>query len=281
MKWKAAINNFFLGFIILALCAPVFSKEAIVDSKWVTSPITIDGSNNEWTGDTLTFEKKVSVDYAFRNDSENLYVLFIFKDRKFMSSINKTGMTLWFNTEGKKKKKHGVRFQIKILKADAFISLLEQKRGPLPEEQKEEIRSKPSYPVFFNEVIDQKGKASIIDSGPSAPAFNSMIGEGIIAYEFRIPIRRGEEQPGGIGTEPGKSVNIGFEWGGMTEEMKKQRLMGVSDSGTGADADRATGLTSERSRRADRDSSSGLSSIRKRSPKKYSFWAEVKLAKTK
>jgi len=281
MKRKIVINNFFLGFIILALCAPVFSKESQVTSKWNTAPITIDGSNNEWEGDALTFEKKVNVDYAFRNDSENLYVLFIFKDPKFMSSINKTGMTLWFNTEGKKKKKHGVRFQIKVLKADAFISLLETKLGPMPEEEKEEIRLKPSYPVFFNEVLDQKGNASIIDSGPSAPAFNSMKGEGIIAYEFRIPLKREEEQPGGIGTEPGKNVKIGFEWGGMTEEMKKQRLMGVSDSGTGAGADRATGLTSERSKRADRDSSSGLSSMRKRSPKKYTFWADVKLAQTK
>ena len=133
MKWKIVINNFFLGFIILALCAPGFSKESIVESKWVTAPMTIDGSNNEWEEDTLTFEKKVNVDYAFRNDSENLYVLFIFKEPRFMSSINKTGMTLWFNTEGKKKKKHGIRFQIKILQADAFISLLEKKLGPMPD----------------------------------------------------------------------------------------------------------------------------------------------------
>ena len=130
-------------------------------------------------------------------------------------------------------------------------------------------------------MLDQKGNASIIESGPSAPAFNSMMGGGMIAYEFRIPLKRGEEQPGGIGTEPGNNVKIGFEWGGMTEEMKKQRLMGVSDSGTGAGADRATGLTSERSKSAKRDSSAGLSSIRKRGPKKYNFWAEVKLAQTK
>jgi hypothetical protein len=280
MRWKTISNNFFLGFIILVLCAPVFSKESQVASKWITTPITVDGSNSEWEGDTLTFEKKVGVDYAFRNDSENLYVLFIFKDRKFMSSINKTGMTLWFNTEGKKKKQHGVRFQIKVLKAEAFISLLEQRRGPLPEEEKEGIRSKPSYPVFFNEVLDRKGNASIIDSGPSAPAFNSMKGGGVVAYEFRIPLKKGAEQPGGIGTEPGKDFKIGFEWGGMTEEMRKQRLMGVSDSGTGGRADSATGLTSERSKSAARDGT-GLSSVRKRSPKKYNFWAEVNLAQSK
>jgi hypothetical protein len=281
MKRQIIINKLFLSFMILALCAPVFSKESQVASKWITAPVIIDGSNSEWEGDTLTFEKKVGVDYAFRNDSENLYVLFIFKDRKFMSSINKTGMTLWFNTEGKKKKKHGVRFQIKVLKAEAFISLLEQKRGPLPEEEKENIRSKPSYPVFFNEVLDQKGKATIIDIGPTAPAFNSMKGGGVVAYEFRVPLQRGDDQPGGIGTEPGKNLKIGFEWGGMTEEMKKQRLMGVSDSGTGGRADSATGLTRERSRSADSDRSSGLSSIRKRGPKKYNFWADVKLAQTK
>jgi len=105
MKYKKVVDSFFLCFAIIALCVPGISEDKRVESIWAATPVEIDGLNDEWEGDTLTFEKNVKVDYGFRNDSENLYVLFIFKEpRRFMSTINKTGMTLWLNAEGKKKK---------------------------------------------------------------------------------------------------------------------------------------------------------------------------------
>lgn len=254
MKHKKVADSFFLYFAILALCASGISKDKMVESIWAATPVEIDGSIDEWEGDTLTFEENVKVDYAFRNDSENLYVLFIFKEpRKFMSIIDKTGMTLWLNTKGKKKKNYGLKFQFKTVPADNYISLLEEMTGPISEERKKEIKSRPSYRIHHNEQIDKKGKASLIASGPGAPSFNSWVGIEMVTYEFRIPLKKREGLPGGIGTKPGKSLKIGFEWGGLTEKMKKEKIARLGGSST------------------------PLYSIR-RGAKKYSFWADVKLA---
>ena len=98
MKKQVFLKTFLLFFLILALSLTGFSKSKKIASNWVVFPLTIDGSYDEWGDDALNFEKKVGVNYAFRNDAENLFILFIFKDPKYLSSISATGMTLWFNT---------------------------------------------------------------------------------------------------------------------------------------------------------------------------------------
>ncbi len=278
MKHKKNIYSFLLCFAILALCVPGISKVKTIESTWAATPVNIDGSNTDWEGDSLTLYKKTKVDYAFRNDSDNLYVLFMFKEpRKFMSTINYTGMTLWLNTEGKKKKYYGIKFSTKMVSADNYISILEEIAGPLPEEKKKEIKSKPTYRVFHNEVIDKKGKPASITTGPTAPLFNSG-GKKILTYEFRIPLKRDEEQPVGIGTEPGKIIKIGFEWGGLTKELKEKRLAGQIEGGTTGRSQRGTGNFGKGERRAAGGSAlDSMKSVR-RGAKKYSFWADVKLA---
>ena len=279
MNYQKVINSLFLYFAILALCVPGISKDKTVESTWAATPVTIDGSNNDWEGGTLTLEKKVKVDYAFRNDSENLYVLFIFKEpRKFMSTISYTGMTIWLNTEGKKKKNYGIKFQIKTVTADNYIALLEKMMGPMPEEKKKQVRSKPTYRIYHNEVIDKKGDASLIATGPITPAFSSKGGREMATYEFRIPLKRGEGQPVGIGTEPGKTVKIGFEWGGLTEELKKQKLAQQTGRGTRGISGAATREATDARRVS--STTGSMSSIRK-GAKKHSFWADVKLAQNK
>jgi len=44
MKRKDIFNNFFLVFMVLALCVPGITKDKIVESEWITNSIKIDGS---------------------------------------------------------------------------------------------------------------------------------------------------------------------------------------------------------------------------------------------
>ena len=275
MKKTGLSETALLIFMILTVSIIGFTKEQKIDSSWVAAPVKIDGSANDWAEDVLAFEKKVKVDLAFKNDPEYLYVVFMFKDPKYLSSIRFTGMTLWFNTEGKKKKDYGVKFINKQVTADEYISIAEQQFGPIPDEKKSEIREKPNYVINYAEVINKKSKSSsqAPEDAKIRPAiFRSGRQEKMMVYEFAIPLKRVTEQAAGIGTEPGKTIKVGFEWGGTTKEMMIQQLKQTSSGSARARAGSATsGIKDERS-------GGRQTTTRIRRQRKYSFWVDVQLA---
>jgi len=275
MKKTGLSETALLIFMILAVSIIGYTKEQKVDSSWVAAPVKIDGSAEDWDEDILAFEKKVKVDLAFKNDPEYLYVVFMFKDPNYLSSISFTGMTLWFNTEGEKKKDYGVKFINKQVTADEYISIAEQQFGPIPDEKKSEIREKPNYVINYAEVINKKSKSSsqAPEDAKIRPAiFRSGRQEKMMVYEFAIPLKRVTEQAPGIGTEPGKTIKVGFEWGGTTREMMMQQLKQASSGSAKARAGSATsGLKDERS--GGRETTTRI-----RRQRKYSFWVDVQLA---
>lgn len=282
MSKKSLKKTFLTLFIILAVSFLGFSKKQTVESRWTALPLKIDGLQNDWSGNTFAFEKKVEVDYAFRNDADNFYVLFVFKDLKFLSSINFTGMTLWFNVEGKEKKNYGIKFISKRIPTDVFIALLEKQRGPIPEERKKQMKARPFYFIYNYEVVGKKSKSP---SQPKPgrteqPVFRAMKGKNASIYEFRVPLKKPDDQSPGIGIEPGKNVTVGFEWGGMTKELIEQ-LMKRRASGKVSDTDpsiRGDKWSTERDYVRGGDTRSPERMRIAGRYKKYSFWVDVKLA---
>lgn len=283
MKHSKIMYSFFLCFVILAFCSLGIAKDKVVQSQWTATPPTIDGSNSDWEGGTLTLYKKVQVDYAFRNDADNLYVIFIFNEprkilskQSVMSTIRDSGITLWFNTDGKKKKNYGIRFAIKTVSADNYIQIVERMMGEtMPEEKRQQIKAKESYQIFHNEVIDKEGEAPAITSGPTAPAFGTSGGREQVIYEFKVPLKKDETHPVGIGAQPGGSLTIGFEWGGTTKEMRQDRLTKqVAGGSRGTSGGATRGMASERGESGSTrlGTMSGLRAIT------YIFWSDVQLA---
>jgi hypothetical protein len=277
MRKKVLVKEILLVLMILTISFSGLSKEEEVKSYWTASPVRIDGFKDDWAGVALATEKKVKVDYAFKNDAENLYVLYIFKDPKYLSSISMTGLTLWFNPEGKKKKNYGIKFIQKQISADALISLTEKERGPLPEEKKKEIRNFPSYLIDHTEIVNEKSKPGSEPSESSKikpAAFRVMKQQNLLVFELAIPLKRMTEQTSAVGIEPGKKVAIGFEWGGMTEEMRKEaKRRSAALERTRSSSDDA----------ADNTAGAGVGSSVPMGllsgPAKYSFWVEVQLVK--
>jgi len=264
----------FVGLIqisVLMLFVPaVLTAGEIVQSKWAAPPPSIDGQIEEWQGDAMSSQKNVGVEYALRNDGSNLYAIFIFKDPKFLSSIEMTGMTLYASTSGKKDKDYAVRFVKKTVNGEQLIAYMEKQGQPLSEERKQELINKPQFVVFEATAVNKKGE-EIFPAGPvpdvDLPGFRYGRQQDQIVYEFRIPLCSRDHHPAGIGAEPGKDVKLGFEWGGMTSQMK-EAMRGRGGGGTGTDmtTETATG-------RYD-----GQVPDVTRGPKKYSFWVDVKLA---
>lgn len=289
MRSKTFMRTFLLSFLVLAVCLVGFSKEKIVESIWTESSVKIDGLNDDWVENILNFEKKVKVDYAFKNDANNLYVLFVFKDPKYLSTIRGikgTGMTLWLNTEGKKKKKYGINFKVKQVTADELISIIEKQQGSLPEAEKKRIKSGSHYDLYQGEVIDKKGDiltASALGGGLKAPVFRSKEKQKVMVYEFRMPLRILEKLSADQVIESGKVVKVGFEWGGMTKAMKAARMGRLADSTPkGHKPKSLSELQTQETEGGESGarSSAGTMTRRRRSPVKYSFWVDVKLAQT-
>jgi len=270
------------GLLLTALAGQGFAKEKTVESKWTGAAMVIDGLDAEWQGEALNTDDDGMADYALRNDGAHLYLLFVIKDPKFLSSINATGLTVYLSPEGKKSKDHGLRFIRRPVPAEQLIASMEKSGELLTEEKKAEMRAKKFYLVFQCEVIDKNPdkKASGAEGVPAGPPiYRAMTKDKLLVYECRIPLG-GAPQAGGVGIGPGKSLRIGFEWGGMTDEMRKARMAqraAAESQASAAATDMESRLTGDLE---SIDMESGGPSGYSRSPKKYSFWADVKLADT-
>jgi len=282
---KSAMAKTPLFFLLLTMVfLHGFAAGRKLDSKWEISAVKINGFNDIWLEEALNFEKKVKVDYGFKNDADNLYVLFVFKDSKYISNIVDTGLTIWLNAEGKKKKNYGIRFREKQVTADDYISLIERQWGTLSEKEKGEIRSIPNYYIPVSEVLSKKESTEYLAFAAGkmkTPWFRAKKQKGTIVYELSIPLERNSKAIPGIGIEPGKNIKVEFEWGGLTKEMKLERgklsaqtVLPATCSSAGCAPDHAGKKGSvEKSSFSNSRSSSNF-----RSFKQHSFWIDVQLA---
>ena len=281
MRNKSCVNICLCIFMISILCVGGSAKEKTADSMWAESPLNIDASNQDWTEAVLQFEKKYKVDCSFKNDMDNLYVLFVFKDPNFFSTVHATGMTLWFNTIDRKKKEYGINFKMKRISADALIALLEKQRGPLSDDEKAKIKSRPQYFIFRGDVIDKKGKVvtdSVMSEGMIEPVFRFGKQQDLEIYEFSVPLAILGKMSDKLNAAPGTSVKVGFEWGGLTEAMKQARIDRLAQSGVRNPKPTEPGDPSVSGRGGQGGGSSMRMGSRRGTPKQYSFWLDVKLA---
>jgi len=281
MKGKKSTFYILILFSAFIIFLPGLAKEKIVESRWAELPVTIDGSEDDWSSAALATEEDAGVDYAVRNDLGNLYILFIIKDPKFLSTIEATGISVYFNPEGKKKKDQGLRFFKKKVTADELLSVFEKQGQVLTEEQRAEIKSKASYILYDYEVLAKKKETKAeapTSAGSQLPTFKYEKKGEMTIYEFRIPLSQ-ENQPAGIGTGPGQSIKVGFEWGGLTKEMQAARIQRTTgEAERGAESETKESDHARRTEGGSFSTATPSSGMRRTGPKKYLFWADIKLA---
>ena len=284
---------------ILAACSlfAVFGLAAdqVVGSLWQSAPMTIDGVAQEWETSEPIFDEGSQVQYALRNDGRNLYIIMVFRTpdpasrpRIFpKSTLDYTGMKIYFTTGDKKSKDYGILFQKKQYTADALIANLEKRGQVVSEAEKAEIRKKQTHIVFTEEVI--KPKNATASAGEAAESDSPMyraIDKGPLSVcEFRIPLNR-VNALGGIDAKPGQQIMLGFEWGGMTNQILRDMMAGRADQSVSA-GDRGVRQDGGFSAGGGGDEAGGeIAGMgggvgeMGRNPryKKHSFWIEAKLA---
>ena len=132
-----------LGIVLAALAVVAVPRVAAgqaVESAWAPAPLEIDGVAQEWAALNPIIDENSRVEYALQNDGKNLYIIMVFKSPTSKTTMDYTGMKIYFTNGAKKSKDYGILFQKKQYTADALIASL-KKRGQNPSEaQIAEIR---------------------------------------------------------------------------------------------------------------------------------------------
>jgi hypothetical protein len=220
----------FAGFVglVLALLFPAVASPqgTAVDSRWASALPSVDGQAEEWPPDMLSLQKKLKIDFAFKNDDRNLFILMVFKNSKSLSSIDATGITVFYGPAGSAGRESGVLFITKELTAEEFIALLENQGTPLTEKDKEVLRINSQHVVFEAYAVDRQGKtipppAARFDMDP--PVFKAGKRDKLVIYEFRVPLAPAGLPPAGMGASSGEAVRVSFEWGGTSKKVLSAR----------------------------------------------------------
>jgi hypothetical protein len=291
MKQKSLVSSLILVFAVIVLVTVGFSKDKPAESKWIATPPSIDGMSTDWGDVSLTNYKKADVDYAFMNDAENLFIMFIFRNPKYLSSIQWTGLTVWISPQGEKEKDLGIKLMRKQISADEYIAILEKQVGQqMPEDRKAQVRQNKAYWMFEQYLINKKAEGYSKDADPpkyQGALFRNNVMDKAVIYEIAISLPKLAEIAPGVALEPGKGVSLNFEWGGATKAYKEALARGLAQSETKADAGQATGsLTAERGGGGLGDveyDSVKMARMRRQlqQVKQYDFWVDLNLAQNK
>jgi hypothetical protein len=215
----------FAGLILMGGC-----KNTEVQSHWSAEPVKVDGEMTEWTSGSTVYFEDSGVQLGLRNDSQNLYILFRFSNQAWARAIRMGGLTLWLDNSGKKKKDIGIRYNGGPSLSDSEM----QKPGmageggfldSLTPEQKERFmqRQKKEMADQLKVIYKKSGQEIFIPTnGSSGPAVSFGSPQGIYTYEFSIPLEKSDVSHYGIGAQPGQTICLGLEWGGMSESDSKR-----------------------------------------------------------
>ena len=279
---KRNLKGILVTFAMLAMISSLLIAADTVNSTWNAVQMAVDGMELDWQGVSPALEKKVQVEYAFKNDANYMYMLFKFKDpKKFMSTVAFTGIHVYLDINGKKKKDYSINFRKKQITADEFIATMEAEKGQLPQTEKDRIRTNQYYIDHDIAVTNKKAKNKSLEgvTGLIPAIFRAeQSQDGAYVWEFAIPMQRKADMAPGIGTSPGQMIKVGFEWGGATDEWKEAQAARIAAQSSQARATQAGGVSSERGASSRLDDRIGLAGMRKSMPKKYNFWVDVQLA---
>lgn len=268
---------------LAAFGAAGLAKDTAVVSQWTAGPVKIDGLDQDWQDATFLTDPDSKAQYAVKNDGANLYILFLFKDPAGASTIEYTGMKVFFNADDKRSKDAGILFTKRSLPVETVIVEMEKRGEVLTEAQKAELRKQKTHLVFVEEPVNPKKMTALTDPAVKTdpPVYRSAVKQRVQCFEFRVPLSRVNEARG-IGTEPGKTIKLGFEWGGMTSEVMKQMMAGMSSSSgmprQGAGLSGGLGQPRNDSPQSTGDIESSFQYQRDPRTRLHSVWIDLKLA---
>lgn len=200
-----------------------------IESSPVGDRIVLDGDPSDWDGVPLSYLEDSLHVSAFAHDDTNLYLMYRFADDGLARRLLMRGVTLWFNGDGKTKKKKeefAVRYPGSEQIAEQFEDRVSGEGRNRAENEGAEPTGRSGPPSSLASMRQVPGELTIIRLGikeivpeneTGGPMAASTFQEGVFCYELKIPFA---DIGGKIATsDPGKKrhVAIGVQIGGMTQ----------------------------------------------------------------
>lgn len=232
LKYKQ--NYLFILLIALMLLINLACNSQKVSGNWVESEIKIDGKIDDWQNVPVMYFEDEGAAVSFCNDSAWLNIQFRTKDPKWVRAIKMTGITLYFDTEGKQNKDFFIKYKggpsmkdFMDRKHDGYMTNMPSQTGD---------DNPPQLICYIKDKIIEK---QIHPDGSEGPTVAHDTSFGFYCYEFRIPLQESSVRYYGLGIDPGNPVSIGVVWGDMGN-MKGMRP-DMSDMGSGMGGGRGMG----------------------------------------
>lgn len=87
----------------------------VSNSKWQIQPIIIDGNGSDWQSIPRFFNSESNVQYEFRNDAQNLYLILKSTDRATQIQLLRAGFAVTFKLKTQPPGKYSIIFPVKNL----------------------------------------------------------------------------------------------------------------------------------------------------------------------
>ena len=174
--------------VIFAFTIGVFAL--VSSSKWQAQPIVIDGNATDWVSIPRFFNTESNVQYEFRNDANNLYVIIKATERATQMQLLRAGFSVRLKVKTSAPSKFGITFHGIRNAIPPTRNNQVENSGILVEKtaMKPEIMSKDS--AFLDGFQFAKGVITSENNDPDGINFarNKGTREQVL-YELRIPLR--------------------------------------------------------------------------------------------
>ncbi len=216
----------FVTAITLLLCF-TGCNEKEVHSDWSENQPVADGKISDWENLSIYTVEKPDLTFGITNNNDYLTVLVGFRNLELIGLFHMTGVTLWIDNTGKKKKEMGLRLAGPMLQR-------RNRRNPDARSGKnnrnKDQRSRRTIQRGFS-LVAKGGLVIPIDYIKNKPEGKYKIDSGQYTIEFKIPMEKDNDTPYALESGPGREVSIGFEAGGnMKNIMSGPRGSGGAES---------------------------------------------------
>jgi hypothetical protein len=181
-----------------------------------------------------------------RNDDEYLYVLVKTVDLRAQMKVLRLGLTLWLAPEGKKAGRLGIRYPTGIGEHGIPLFGTDSLRGLSGEQRKLVAGS-----LHEMEIIGPGQENWVKVARDDSCAIHAAVRDTseVVVYELRVPLKRTDGSPWGVGAAPGDRIIVEAETGDIRPVRKDP------ERSDGPQQGETTGMIRDKGRQRDRERS--------------------------